>query len=289
MSSERARFRLAIDMGGTQTRVARFEDPESRHFTLLARIPTEVSYERQLDHLIEVIRVESAAGRLEGVGISVGAQVTRDGGSVLTAPNLRNYIGKPLVAELTARLGCPVRLAHDGVCGVLGEARFGALAGVERGAYLTISTGTGAGIRLCAGDRATTVSIQIGHQILDGNPRHCLCGQIGCLETITGGRQIALREGRSPAEITDPAFWEHVAAKLAIGLVNLAQLTRVEVVAVSGGIALAHPELRPRLQTLVDARISDASLVVLDAALGEDAPLIGAAVLLDTPPESIIH
>jgi glucokinase len=172
---------------------------------------------------------------------------------------------------------------------VLGEARYGALAPYERVAYLTISTGTGAGIQLRNGDRPTTISIQIGHQILDGNPLRCLCGQTGCLETITGGRQIELREGRPPSEIVDRAYWEGVAEKLATGLVNLAQLTRVEAVAVSGGIALAHPWLGPHLHKLVAARISDASLTILPALLGEDAPLLGAAILLGTPPETIIH
>jgi glucokinase len=223
------------------------------------------------------------------VGISICAQVARNGSGVLTAPNLRDYIGKPLADDLSAQLGCPVRLAHDGVCGVLAEAHLGALAPYERGAYLTLSTGTGAGIHLRNGSHETTISIQIGHQILDSNQLRCLCGQIGCLETITGGRQIELREGRPAAEIADSAFWERVADKLAIGLVNLAQLTRVEVVAVSGGISLAHPELRPRAQYSVNERISDASLRLVDAALGEDAPLVGARLLLKTPPETIIH
>jgi predicted NBD/HSP70 family sugar kinase len=284
---------IAVDIGGTTTRVARFASPLAPShalpgYEIVARFPTQVAYARQLDQLVALIG-EAAGGQPAGVGISIGAQVARDGGGVLTAPNLRDYIGQPLVADLAARLGCPVRLAHDGVCGVLGEARFGALAPYERVAYLTVSTGTGAGIQLRHGAHPTTISIQIGHQILDGNPLLCLCGQVGCLETITGGRQIELREGHPPSEIADHAYWEAVAEKLAIGLVNLAQLTRVEAVAVSGGIALAHPWLVPRLRELVAARISDASLTVIAATLGEDAPLLGAVALLDTPHETIIH
>lgn len=285
--SETVRF--AADIGGTTTRLARFDGALGQGYVPVARFATDASYAAQLDRLIALLRADSPDSALAGLGVAIGAQVSHDGRSVLTAPNLRDYIGRPLVDELAARLGCPVYLAHDGVCGVLAEARYGALAPYERVAYLTVSTGTGAGVRLRNGARATTISLQIGHQLLDGNHLRCLCGQIGCLETITGGRQIELRTGLPPAEIADPALWETVAEKLALGLVNLAQLTRVEVVAVGGGIAAAHPELRPRLGALVDARIRDASLRVLDAALGEDAPLIGAALLLETPAASIIH
>ncbi|MBF6589476.1 MAG: ROK family protein [Ktedonobacterales bacterium] len=282
---------LGIDLGGTTTRIGIFASPDAPRFTVLARFPTDADYGHALDQIAHETRrgMGAAWAQLAGVGVAIGAQVARDGQGVLTSPNLPDYVGRPLVADLAARLGCPVRLAHDGVCGVLAERRFGALLAYERAAYLTLSTGTGAAIHLRTAATALTISIQVGHQLLDGNPLPCLCGQVGCLETLTGGRQIALREGRPPAEIDDPLFWEGLAQKVALGLVNLAQLTRVEAVAVSGGIALARPALRPRLRELVSARLRDATLLVLDAALGEDAPLVGAAALLAEPEERILH
>src|SRR5262249_2400940 len=152
----------------------------------------------------------------------------KDGQSVIFAPNLPGYIDKPFAAELAALCHAPVRLAHDTVCGLLAEARFGVLRMVERCAYLTVSTGTGAAIQLGKAGTRFVSSIEIGHQILDGNPRKCLCGMTGCLETYTGGRQLRLRYGQSVASITDNAFWKIFAEKLAIGLVNLAQLTRID-------------------------------------------------------------
>lgn len=289
---------LGIDIGGTTTRLGLFPAPDAPTYTPLARFATEPEYAAQIDCIAEFVarrvedyreRRDADHGALAGVGVAVGAQVARDGRGVLTAPNLPDYIGKPLADDLAARLGCPVRLAHDGVCGVLAERRFGALADEDRCAYLTVSTGTGAAIQLRNGAAALTVSIQVGHQILDGNPLPCLCGQVGCLETITGGRQIARRLGRPPEEIADPAFWALLAEKLAIGLVNLAQLTRVAVVALGGGIALQRPSLRAEVQARVDARLRDARLTLRDAALGEDAPLVGAALLPGTPEASIIH
>ena len=74
-----------------------------------------------------------------------------------------------------------------------------------------------------------------------------------------------------------------------MGLVNLAQLTRVEVVAVGGSIATNRPELLPQIQRVIDARITGAALTLVPTRLGDDAPLIGAAQLLATPDDSIVH
>jgi predicted NBD/HSP70 family sugar kinase len=171
----------------------------------------------------------------------------------------------------------------------LAEKRFGDLQSFERCAYLTVSTGTGAAIQLSKGQLTLTSSIEIGHQILDGNTRVCLCGQVGCLETYTGGRQITLREGRSPNEITDEKFWETFCDKLAIGLVNLTMLTRVEAVALSGAIVLNKSSLLTQLQQRLNAILCNTTLILKLAALGENAPLVGAAQLLAVPESTILH
>jgi glucokinase len=219
------------------------------------------------------------------IGVSVGARVRADGGGVAEAPNLRGYEGRALRDDLARVAGVPVRLAHDTVCGLLAEWRAGALRGCDRCAYLTVSTGTGAAVLL----RDRLVSIEFGHQILAGNDRACLCGQVGCLETYTGGRQIELRAGRPPEAIGDPAFWDEVAAKLALGLVNLAHLTRVEVVAVGGGIALHRGDLLDRVGAHLAARLRNLPLALVPAALGADAPLIGATLLPGTDAAMIVQ
>lgn len=279
---------LAIDNGGSTTRVGRICDLRQPQIELIEHFPTFQSYAAQIERLVKGLAV-SGAERLEGIGISLGGHIASDGLSVRDAANLRDYEGQPLVRQLQEAAGCPVRLAHDTVCGLLAEKAFGALAPFDHSAYLTISTGTGAAIQLRKEGQALTVSMEMGHQLLAGNTRPCLCGQIGCLETITGGRQIALRFRRDAAQIDDPAFWQEFTEALALGIVNLARLTRVEALAISGGIALHVPYLRVCLPERV------AALGVRDvprlfwSQLGENAPLLGAALLLETPEAAIIH
>ena len=279
---------LGIDIGGSNTRVGFFPSLASPDFALIAKFPTRQNYELQLQNLVSLLR-ERDMPTVIGIGLSIAARIAKDGRSVIFGPNLPEYIGKSFAQDLSDRFACPVRLAHDPVCGLLAETRFGSLHAVERCAYLTVSTGTGAALQLGKGSTRLISSIEIGHQVLDGNSLQCLCGMVGCLETYTGGRQLELRYGRPVVDITDTAFWDCFTDKLAIGLVNLAQLTRIDVVAVSGAIALNQVFLLPLLQQKVTAMLKQASLTLRLAALGENAPLVGAAALLDVPENIILH
>ena len=250
---------IGVDIGGTNTRVGVFESLNAPDFVHLARFPTYQNYEEQLRHIIVAVRA-SNIDHLAGIGVSVAARIAKDGHSVSIAPNLPEYVDKPFAEDLVEQLKIPVRLAHDTVCGLLAEKQFGILNMIDRCAYLTVSTGTGAAIHLGKASTTLISSIEIGHQILDGNSLKCLCGQVGCLETFTGGRQIELRYGCPLAQITDKVFWETFSDKLAIGLVNLAQLTRIDVIALSGAIVLKNPFLLPLLQQKVNIMLKGSTL-----------------------------
>src|SRR6266487_2740962 len=279
---------VGIDIGGSNTRIGLFESLDIPDFVHVAKFPTYQSYEEQLHHIVVAIR-GSNIHHLASVGVSVAARIAKDGHSIIIAPNLPDYINKPFAEDLFERLKSPVRLAHDTVCSLLAEKQFGILHQIDRCAYLTVSTGTGAAIQLCKASTTLISSIEIGHQILDGNSLKCLCGQVGCLETFTGGRQIELRYECPIAQITDKAFWETFCDKLAIGLVNLAQLTRIDVVALSGAIVLNSQFLLPMLQEKVNTNLKGSTLELKKAVLGENAPIVGAAVLFDIPENTILH
>ena len=289
---------IAVDIGGTNTRVALFTSPaRSTADISLDPFPTAEGYERQLDQITRamsnITNHVSNQTQLIRIGVSIGARLARDGSGVAVAPNLRDYEGRPFARDLAERCGALVqsmRLAHDPVCGLLAERRFGVLRDADRCAYVTVSTGTGAAIYLGSpGEIGQALSIEFGHPGLDGDTRQCLCGQTGCVETYTGGRQLALRYGRPLEEVEDVAVWDALYDKLALGLVNLAQLTRVEAVALSGAIALKHEGFLEKLRERVEARLRGMALQLELAALGEQAPLVGASLLPDTSERAILH
>src|SRR5690348_8866469 len=111
---------LALDNGGSTTRVGRISDLHHPQFEQVEQFPTSQSYVVQLERLLSSIAT-FREDRLEGIGISLGGHIASDGLSVRDAANLRDYEGKPLVRQLEEASGCSVRMAHDTVCGLLAE------------------------------------------------------------------------------------------------------------------------------------------------------------------------
>lgn len=308
------RTTIAVDIGGTTTRVA-LAVPSLKEDTPPALssegiIGTDPDYATQTALLHDIIAAQmqraeqlhasaryalGGSRRVTGIGVSVGGRIAPDGSGVQIAPNLRDYERRPLVQDLSDQSGgLPVRIAHDAVCGLLAERRYGALRDATRCAYLTLSTGTGCAAHLGSpkGGPGVNISIEMGHQLLDGNQRLCLCGQVGCLETYTGGKQLSVRHNQpieTLSEEESAETWRDAVEKLSIGLVNLVHLTRVECVAVGGAIALNRPQMLVAVREKVTERLRGARFDLVPAALGESAPLIGAAMLLATPADELLH
>jgi len=282
---------IAVDIGGTSTKMGELETLDSSSFKTLPSFSTLSNYKNQLKQIFGVIDGLDRSS-IQGIGISIGAQVSRDGTQVFASSNLPDYVGRSIVSDLEQRYGCAVRMAHDCVCGLLAEKRFGGLSSFDRVAYITLSTGTGAAVQLRQGNNAITFSNEMGHQVVEPDGFRCLCGQIGCLETITGGKQIELRYGKPASRIQDPKFWERFTYFLAIGIVNLSWLTRIETAAISGGIALYNPYVKDNLQSLIDKLWigEERQRFLLHwSSLAEDSPLVGATLLHTIEPETILH
>jgi predicted NBD/HSP70 family sugar kinase len=269
---------VAIDLGGTNTRIALFQNKAVSEYTLLARFKTHSGYEERLAH------IESAMDGIDkstvaGIGLAIGVQLTPDGRTVDASFTMPNYVGKAVVPDLVARLDFPVVAANDLICGAIAEYHYGSLGDWDLVAYLTVSTGTGAGIYLRSGDTAVAYLAQIGHHILDPAGRLCSCGQVGCLQTFSGAQEIKKRAGRRAADIDDDLFWDDVAKHLAVGIVNLARISRVQVVCVGGGIGLNNRYLRQNLAGKVRECSPNLNITLTTPTLGADAPIIGANLL----------
>jgi glucokinase len=264
-----------------------FDRPGGPERVQLARFPTDPDYDRQVAALVAAIRTADITPT--SVGVSFGGRLDPTGTSITVALNLRRYEGRTLRHDLQSILDCPVRVAHDATCGLLGEHAHGSLRGADRCGYVTLSTGTGCALRLGRGPYFIAMTTEAGHQLVMGNELRCPCGQQGCLEPLTGGRALEQRLGTPLAEVDDKPFWESYARSLAHGLANFALVAGVEAIALGGSIIQRRPEIWPPLRATLAARLTYHRLSVLPAQLGEDAPLVGAAVLLATPEHSVLH
>ena len=257
---------------------------------------------------------------LEPVGVGLGIPGVQDslGGLSYSAPNLDpEWKNIKVPSRIEEHFGLPVEMDNDVRCHALGEKLFGAGKGVDNLILITLGTGIGSGIFLdgkmfygaggCGGE--------VGHiTIMDDGPR-CSCGNYGCVEALCGAPGISLRArqaiesgaesmigqlvegdlGRiTPKVIYDAAVaGDELAQKvmddtgkyIGIAMAGAVNIINPELLIIGGGVAAAGEMLIGRIRTEIKKRamgIQGEMVKVVAAQLGEDAGLIGAAMLIPT-------
>ena len=253
-----------------------------------------------------------------GIGVGVAGQCLGATGVVLNAPNL-GWRDVAFGELLRAAVGVPIRIANDLSVAAWGEKRFGAAKGIADVVLVFVGSGVGSGLilggRLHEG--AQGVAGEFGHVKVrsargGAPPRPCGCGQFGCLEAYTSGMNVAARvreeiaagaktsilaqAGGDPARVTaslvddayragDPyarALWDEVAELLGMAVANLVTLLNPTRLILGGGVLLGCPSLAGLVRERFDAFVSRSAtkgLTIERAWLGDDAGVIGAAVL----------
>ena len=223
-----------------------------------------------------------------------------------------------LVTERLATSGrlatTPLRSHNDANCTALAELLLGAARGMRYG--LVVTLGTGIGGALVIGGRvhggARGFAGEIGHMVVDPTGPLCPCGHRGCWERFASGsgltrlaREAAVAgmlhesvrlAGGDPEHVTG----EHVTAAAAqgdadalrvigdlgwwvgLGLANLVAILDPERIVVGGGLGHAGEMLlepaRRALAELVEGGAARGQVPVVEAALGEHAGAVGAAL-----------
>ena len=295
-------MRIGIDLGGTKTEaIALATDAVAAP---RRRISTPRSYDGTLDAVGALVaEIEAETGRTGTVGIGIPGVVSRATGLVKNA-NSTWLIGRPLQADLEARLARPVRIANDANCFTLSEASDGAGRGLDTVFGVILGTGVGGGIAI--GQRIVDGPNQIagewGHNSLPWMTDEeraaappCYCGKTGCVETWLSGpafeRDYA---GLSGAACGGPDIVRAAAAgdapalralrryedRLARGLAAVVNLLDPDAVVLGGGMSNL-PDLAPAVSRLLPRYVfSDTVLTrVLPNAHGDSSGVRGAAWL----------
>ncbi len=192
---------LGVDIGGTKIAVCAGD--AAGNIRAAQRFPVaEVadSYPAGLSKIVALAQaVINQAGLtmtdVASVGIAAPAPMDNRRGLLLAPTNLKGWGTAPIVADLSRRLGKPVRMYNDANACALAEFRFGCGRHVKNLVYLTNSTGMGGGLiingQLLEGPDDTAG--EVGHFVLDPAGPPCPCGLNGCFEAYCGGRNMARR------------------------------------------------------------------------------------------------
>lgn len=296
----RAKNVLAVDLGGTKIRTGLVDARGRVHD--IRQVPTrDRRFEnRTLPALIEAISAYPRAA-YSLIGIGFAGLTTWPEGVVVVAPSIPGLRRTPLRRSIERRFRTPTVVDNDATLWTLGEALRGAGRGHQIVAGLTLGTGVGGGIvvngRVLRGRHNTT---EFGHMTIDRSGPIDQHGGRGHLESYAGGWAIerayrrrtgrrlggpdisrAARLGRRPAR----AVVAEAAELLAVGLANLIHVFDPDIIVVGGSVTRLSGLMaagRRRIgHYLVHPMLSDTPIV--SAALGDDAPLVGAALLARRP------
>jgi glucokinase len=148
----------------------------------------------QVARLVAELRDASPVA-VGGVGCGVPGLVNPQTGRVVISTDLPAVVRGDLRAELEKATGLPVTLDNDANAGAMSEYTVGAGRGSRNMFYVTIGTGIGGAIiidgKLWRG--ASGFAGEFGHITIDPEGVECVCGNIGCLETVASAPNIVRR------------------------------------------------------------------------------------------------
>lgn len=307
---------FGVDIGGTNLRTAVVDGDgtiadERRVATPTTRDEIVAAIAGAVDELTP------ARPAARHVGIGAAGMIDFDG-VIHYAPNVPAFVRAPLrdlVAEATGRL---VAVDNDANVAALAELTHGAAQGYANLLLITLGTGIGGGVvvdgKVVRG--AHGFGAEVGHFQVDPNGPMCVCGEVGHWEAVASGNALGALgracavAGDAPSVLAmvggdvDAIRGVHVgdaaqsgapdavalmrvyAHQVAVGLVGLANILDPQVILISGGLVELGGVLLDPLRDWFDGHIEGAryrsAIEILPAALGEEAGVVGAAVLART-------
>jgi fructokinase len=295
-------MQIGIDLGGTKIEAIALD--ADTPVAVRRRVATPRDYTGTLDTIARLVaEIEAETGRTGSVGVGIPGVVSNTTGLVKNA-NSTWLIGRPLLADLEARLTRPVRVANDANCFTLSEAIDGAGQGFEAVFGVILGTGVGGGIaiRQRIHEGPNQIAGEWGHNPLPwmtdeerAAAPSCYCGKRGCVETFLSGpgfeRDHAVRSGGqcSSQDIVRAALsgdanaiqtLERYHDRLARALASVINVLDPDVIVLGGGMSNL-PALRSAVSALLPRYVfSDTVLtrIVLNVH-GDSSGVRGAAWL----------
>ena len=314
------KYVIAIDLGGTNVKIAVIKDEKKilRKIILTTKkYKNKNALIEGLSRASIMLINESGLQKNDVLGIGIGAPGLIDSkrGIIHHLVNIKGFKDVPLKKLMEKATGLSVFLDNDVNIMTLGELYHGAGKGAKNMLCVTLGTGVGGGIvidgRLYRGSSLSAG--EIGHMPLNETGPGCNCGGFGCMEKFVGNKYIVnraiekIKEGKksiirklvngnlrrvTPEVISAAAkkgdrlaiaIWDEIGAHLGVTLAGAVNLLNPEKIVIGGGVSEAGKFLFEGVRRTIKERamkIPAQRAKVVKASLGQDAGLIGAAVLV---------
>lgn len=296
-------YKIGADIGGTKINIGILDNENNLVANKKIYIKNITNLPQSVKETIASLASENSIDYddIEFCGVGIPGTVSEDGRKIIKAPNI-SILGENVASQMEAVIGLPVALVQDSRAAAWGEYLCGAGRGGKTVVCVTLGTGIGTGIVIdgkiyngalgCAGE--------LGHIPVQENGRECGCGKRGCLEKYCagGGLDITAREiyGRDAtaqnlfddAKKGDKRAIEEISKAVSMlggGLVSIINLLSPDYLLFSGGLSAQEELYLNPLIEYIKAHCYDSGVLpnIKKAELGENSPLIGAALIPYSP------
>ena len=139
-------YYIAIDIGGTRTRAAIYENVGNAPIKL-SRISTQSQISPKLNWLSDLISgIWPSVGDVSAIGMAVAGPLNPHTGVLFSSPNIPGWNNLYLREYIEKQFNVPVMIGNDANLAALGEWKYGSGQGHRSVLYLTVSTGIGGGV-----------------------------------------------------------------------------------------------------------------------------------------------
>ena len=249
---------------------------------------------------------------IASIGIGTPGCIDTEKGILIFAGNFKYGKNVDYRAEMAKHFDIPVYIGNDANVAALAEVRAGAAKGVKNAVMITLGTGVGGGIIIDGKifEGAYSAAGELGHIVLVSDGEPCSCGRKGCWEAYASVtalvRQTKAAMLENPASLMNKPPMEQVSGRTAFdaakkgdkaalavvdryqeyiteGLADMVNIFSPEIIVVGGGISKEGDYLLDPVREKIKSRVFGVGLLperkIVPAALGNDAGLIGAALL----------
>lgn len=292
------KYAVAIDVGGTNTRVALIDEK----YTIVFRSQFSTNADdpdQTMNKIVDII--QSFDKKVTGIGMSCPGPLDLLNNKILTPPNLHGKWHNYYVAdELSKKSGLPVYLENDANLAALAESIVGEGKDYNLVQYLTISTGIGAGLvmnkKIFQGSHGFANEVANSCMIHNG-PSH---GMIfpGGIEAISSGTGIVSRALKEDLNVDHAGQVNNLAREgnvVAQKIMDEAKLYLAnfigiiqgyidpDIVILGGSVALKIDDFVEEVEAMVKEQVYDVVkplIKIRKSTLNEDSGLLGAACLV---------
>lgn len=269
---------IALDIGGTNTRVASFAGIDPKTQVDYVKIPTEKSYEKGLENLKDAINKVAEDKNIDAIGISIASGISTEGKTIVN-PNIPEWKAENLVPDLRAALHADINIINDGTAGGIAEYFTGSGKNLDSFTFLAWGTGLGGVTIKKSGDKLDIYECEPGHLKIQGDGSKCECGGTDCIESYVGGFAIEKKLGKLMSTL-DKDEWNEILDHMRAGINQILIKHPVANIIFDGKVILEHPDFVKKLESSVNDDYP-AWVNFEQSTIGEEAPLYGALLALN--------